>query len=135
MPAKFDTDAEDAKLAAIRAAEEEDLARVLAEKYELPYTDLGIIPINMDALRIIPQSDSEEAGAVAFDKNGKHLSLAVRSPQNDELTRVLHDLETQGYAVEMYLISETSFNLAMKRYEDLSLAAGSNVGVFDISGD
>ena len=135
MPAHFDTDAEDAKLTAIRAAEEEDLARVMAEKYELPYTDLGIIPINMDALRIIPQSDAEESGAVAFDKNGKHLMLGVRSPENDELTRVLHELETQGYEVEMYLMSETSFNLAIKRYEDLSLAAGSNTGVFDISGD
>ena len=135
MPSHFDSDAEDAKLAAIRASEEEDLARVLAEKYNLPYTDLGIIPINMDALRIIPQSDAEESEAVAFDKNGKHISLAVRSPQNDELTRVLHELETQGYEVEMYLISETSFDLAMKRYEDLSLAAGTNTGVFDISGE
>ena len=135
MPSHFNTDAEDAKLAAIRAAEEEDLARVLAEKYELPYTDLGIIPINMDALRVIPQKDAEESGAVAFDKNGKHLSLAVRSPQNDALTRVIHELETEGYTVEKYLISETSFNLAMKRYEDLSLAAGTNAGVFDISGE
>ncbi len=135
MSSKFNSEAEDAKLASVRASEEEDLARVLAEKYNLPYTDLGIIPINMDAVRLIPEKDAHEAGAVAFDKNGKHISLAVRSPQNDALTRVTHELETQGYILEMYLMSETSFNLAMKHYEDLSLAAGSKAGTFDISGD
>jgi type II secretory ATPase GspE/PulE/Tfp pilus assembly ATPase PilB-like protein len=135
MSSHFDTDAEDAKLAGIHAAEEEDLARVLAERYGIPYTDFGIIPINMDALRVISENDAREAQAIAFDKNGKHISIAVRSPENDALTRVLHELETQGYTVEKYLISETSFAIAMKRYGELSLATESKAGVFDISGD
>jgi type II secretory ATPase GspE/PulE/Tfp pilus assembly ATPase PilB-like protein len=133
MPSHFDTEAEDAKLASIHAAEEEDLARVLAEKYNIPYTDLGIIPINMDALRVIPESEAAESGAVAFDKNGKHISIAVKNPENDALVRIIHDLETEGFTIEKYLISETSFDLAMKRYEDLSLATSNKVGVFDIS--
>ncbi len=135
MPTHFDTNAEDEKLASIRAIEEEDLTRVLAEKVAVPYTDLSIIPINMDALRIIPEQEAREAQAVAFDKNGKHISVAVRSVENDALVRVLHELETQGYTVEKYLMSETSFNLAIGRYADLSLATKAQAGVLDISGE
>jgi type II secretory ATPase GspE/PulE/Tfp pilus assembly ATPase PilB-like protein len=135
MPAHFDTDAEDAKLAQVRAREEEDLARVLSEKYDLPYTDLAIIPINMDAVRVIPHDDAAAARAIAFDKNGVHLSLGIVDPTNDDLTRVLAEVATQGYTVEKYLMSQISLDLALKRYEDLSLSAASKAGVFDISGD
>ncbi|MDR3547906.1 MAG: GspE/PulE family protein [Candidatus Pacebacteria bacterium] len=135
MPLPFDTDSEDAKLEAARAREEEDLARVLSEKYNIPYTDLGLVPINMDALRLISQKDAEESQAVAFDKNGKHISLAVRSPENDALKRLIHELENQGDTVEQYLISETSFKIALDRYKDLSLASENKAGVFDIEGD
>jgi type II secretory ATPase GspE/PulE/Tfp pilus assembly ATPase PilB-like protein len=135
MPSHFDTDAEDAKLAGIHAAEEEDLARIMAEKFSIPYTDLAIVPINMDALRVIPEKEAQEAQAIAFDKNGKHLMLAVCRPENDALTRVIHDLENEGYIIEKYLMSETSLGLALDRYKDLSLASGSKAGVFDISGD
>ena len=131
----FDTAAEDAKLGAVRAREEEDLARVLAEKYNIPYTDLGLIAINMDAIRLISQKDAEAAQAVAFDKNGKHVSLAVKSPENDALARLTHDLEANGYMIEQYLISDTSFKIALDRYRDLSLAAENTAGVFDIKGD
>jgi type II secretory ATPase GspE/PulE/Tfp pilus assembly ATPase PilB-like protein len=135
MPAHFDTDAEEQKLASLRAKEEEDLARVLSEKYRLPYTDLAILPINMDALRIIPKKDAEAAGAVAFDKNGKHLSVAVRSPDTDTAIRLLSDLKAAGYIVEMYLVSAASITKALERYEDLSLAHSSRSGVFDIESE
>src|SRR5437868_12914039 len=108
MPAHFDTDAEDAKLASARAKEEEDLARLLSEKYDLPYTDLTVIPINMDALRVIPKPDAEAAGAVAFDKNGKHLLLALRTPVGDPVTKLFGELEAAGYILEKYLVSDTS---------------------------
>ena len=135
MPSHFDTTAEDAKLKAVRDREEEDLAHVMADRYGLPYTDLSVVPLNMDAVRIIPQKEAEEAEAVAFDKNGKHLMLAVRSPENVALARVLHELEEAGYIIEKYLISGISLQVALERYEDLSLATQSKAGVFDISGD
>ena len=134
MPSHFDTDAEDAKLASARGREEEDLARVMAEKYNIPYTNLGMVAINMDAIRLISQKDAEEAQAVAFDKNGKHVSLAVRSPQSDAVVRLTHELEANGYTIQPYIISETSFNIAFGRYSDLSLAAENTAGVFDIEG-
>lgn len=135
MPARFDTDAENAKLAELRAREEEDLARVLSEKYGLPYTDLAIVPINMDALRVIPKERAQEASAVAFEKTGKHLSVALRSPSTDALARLLTDLAAQGYIVKSFLASAASIALALARYEDLSFARAERAGVFDIADD
>ncbi len=63
MPQHFDTNAEDAKLSDLREREEEDLARLLADKYSLTYTDLTVMPVNVDALRVIPESQAREAPA------------------------------------------------------------------------
>jgi type IV pilus assembly protein PilB len=132
MTIHFDTDAEDAKLALLREREEEDLTRVLSEKYDIPYTDLSVIPINMDALRVLPKARAKECGAVVYDKNGKHLSLAVRNLQNEYLLGLEKELSEQGFVVEKFLISERSLARGLERYEDLSLATKSTVGVFDI---
>jgi type IV pilus assembly protein PilB len=135
MPSHFDTEAEDAKLATLREQEEEDLARIMSEKHNIPYTDLGIIPINMDALRVIPEKDAREALIVAFDKSGKHLSVALCEPENDRLVEVAHELETQGFILQKFLMSRRSLELALARYVDLSLAAETKAGVFDMAGE
>ncbi len=135
MPAHFDTDAENAKLANMREREEEDLAHVLSEKYGLAYTDLSIIAVNVDALRLIPEKEAREAEVVAFQKTGKHLSIAIRNPSNITLAQVEHALEAQGFILTRYLVSKKSLDLAFTRYQDLSFAAESKAGVFDVRGD
>ena len=135
MPAHFDTDAEDAKLASLREQEEEDLARVLSEKYGLTYTDLTIMPLNVDALRLIPEKEAREAEVVAFEKTGKHLSIALRNPSNIALTQIEHALESQGFILSRFLVSHKSLEKAFARYTELSLASESKAGVFDIRGE
>lgn len=135
MSVHFDTDAEDAKLARVRAEEEEDLARLLSEKYGLPYTDLSVIPINMDALRLIPKNDAEHAGAIAFDKNGKHVSVALVRPDTDSAVRLLGTLTENGYTPEKYVVSRASIDRALARYEDLSQAKSGRAGVFELSAE
>ena len=130
MPAHFDTDAENAKLKSLHEQEQEDLARILSEKYEIPYTDLSVIPVNADALRVIPEAEAKEAQAVAFDKNGKHLSVALRSTEMDATRALLKRLEKEGYIVEKFLVSERSLTLALTKYGDLSYATQSKEGVF-----
>jgi len=135
MTVRFDSEAEDEKLSAIHEREEEDLARIVADKYRVPYIDISMYPINMDALRLIPEADARAAEALVFDKNGKHLLIAFHSVENEHLNRVLHDLETRGYIIERHMASRRGLLKVFERYEDLSLAAESKQGVFDISGD
>ena len=135
MPSHFDTDAEDAKLASLREQEEEDVARLLSEKYKLAYTDLSVVPVNMDALRLIPEEKAREAEAVAFEHIGKKLSLAVHSPQSPVFQALLAELAQREYEIEQFLVSKRSLDKAFARYEDLSYAHVSTAGVFDISND
>lgn len=132
MDNPFDVNAENQKLAGIREREEEDLARILSEKYGVVYTDLTMVSINMDALRILPEARAREAEAVTFDKNGKHLSLALHSPQNPSLPLLEKELTDQGYILNKFMVSAKSLNRAYERYADLSFASESDAGVFSV---
>jgi len=133
MTGKFDTEAEDAKLASLREKEEEDLAHILSQKYGLTYTDLSVVPVNVDALRLIPEASARKAEVIAFDRAGKKLSIAVRNPQNPELQNIYADLESRDFVLEKYMVSGRSLEKALERYEDLSYSHVSATGVFDIS--
>lgn len=135
MPADFDRDLEQEKLAHVRAEEEEDLVRILSEKHGLPYTDLAFVPLNVDALRVIPEADARAAKAVAFEKNGKHLSVAIHEPGNAGLPRLMQKLEDEGYLLQRFLVSERSLNRAYERYAELSHAVENDAGIFSISSE
>ncbi|MEJ0053701.1 MAG: GspE/PulE family protein [bacterium] len=135
MAGHFDTGAEDAKLAEIREREEEDLAQILSGKYGLRYADLSALPIDNDALRLIPEADARGAETAAFQKAGRKLSVAVRNPQNPALAGVLEELGKRGFIVERFLVSTKSLEKALSRYAELSLAVASSAGIFDIGGD
>ncbi len=135
MSLPFDTDAEDAKLAAIREREEEDLARLLSEKHGATYVDLTTTPIDGDSLRIIPEPIAHEAEAIVFAKVGKKISLAVRSPEAPKFIELRQSLERDGYLIELFMVSHKSLARAFAKYEELSFAAGSEAGVFTLSPD
>ena len=132
MTTMFDDASEDAKLASIRDKEEEDLARLLSEKYGLEYTDLSVVPVNMDALRMISEEDARKAEVVVFDHTGKKVSVAIRNPQNPALTDLLAEIEGRGFELQKFMVSGRSLEKAFSRYEDLSYAHVSTAGVFDI---
>lgn len=135
MPTHFDTDAEDAKLRSLREKEEEDLARILSDRYGLTYTDLTMVPVNVDALRLLPEEKARAAEAAVFNKTGKVLSLALHSPNNPELQEIYAGFESRGFTLEKYLVSKRSLEHALSRYADLSYAHVSTEGVFDISSE
>ena len=135
MPVHFDTNAEDTKLASLREKEEEDLARILSDKYGYAYTDLSVIPVKADALRLISEEKARQAEVVAFDKVSKKVSIGICNPQNPTLPDVLADLEHRDFIIEKFLISRVSFEKALAHYKDLSFAHVSATGVFDVSAD
>jgi type IV pilus assembly protein PilB len=129
----FDTDAEDAKLADLRDKEQEDLARILADRYGMTYTDFSVVPVNADALRLIPEEKARGAEVVAFDRAAKKLSIALRNPQNPALEAVIEELTRRGFTLEKFLVSQHSLDRALARYAELSNATTSQSGVFGVS--
>src|SRR3989338_5337939 len=128
----FDTTKEEAELAAIHEREEEDVARILSEKYGMAYTDLAFKAINVDALRLIPEEEARRAETVAFDVVAKKLSLALANPHNEALPALRDELKGRGFVLTEYLISHKSLEKALARYAELSLAVQSKPGVFKV---
>jgi len=132
MDHPFDTEREEAKLAQIREREEEDVAHILSDKYGIPYADLSLTEIDADALRTISEKAARLAGAAAFEKTAKDLSLAVLNPNSPELVPLREDLVQRGFILHEFLVSRKSLERAFSRYADISYAAESKAGTFTI---
>ena len=121
------------RLAELRKKEEEDIVRILAARYDLNFIDLKPIPINTDALRLIPEENAREAKMAVFDKVGKKIQIAVFSPKNEKAVIILNKLETDGYKLQISMATTASLEKAWDRYHDLSYAVNTTAGTFDIS--
>lgn len=133
MQSKFDDKKQEQKLKEFRQREEEDLAKILAERYGLPYIDLTGITIDTDGLRLIPQENAQKTKSAIFDLTGKRIKLAVLSPRKDETQYLINDLEKRGYVVEPYIVSNQGLEKAWGRYKDISFATESKSGSLEIS--
>ena len=134
-PLPFDTAAEDSQLARFREAEEEDLARVLSERYGMGYQDLRAAPIDAEALRLIPEAKAREAEVAPIQKGGNDVVLAVRNPQNPGVGVILDDFRTRGFTVTQVMVSKASLEKVLSRYAELSFAKAARPGVLSVSAD
>lgn len=123
------------RLEELRKKEEEDVIRILATRYGLNFIDLKPIPINTDALRLVPETLAREAKLAVFEKVGKKVQVAVFSPKNDKASIILKNLEDNGYKLQISMATTASLEKAWDRYHDLSYAVNSTAGTFDISTD
>ena len=112
---QFDEDKQNEKLAQMRIREGEDLARILSQKYGLPYNDLSIAPVNLDALRMLPENVAREANMATFNLVNKDLSVAILSPQYEKTQEVLDDLKNKHFNIEVFMVSERSLELAWEK--------------------
>lgn len=118
-----------------REREAEDLAKILAPKYKLPYLDLSTMTIDLDALGLIPEDKAREGKIAVFQRVGQKLQIAIQSP-NPELTRnLIKELEEKGFKPTLYLVSETSLERAWKRYAEASEYAEIPKGIVDVSSE
>jgi hypothetical protein len=62
--------------------EEEELVKMLSDKYGLPYVDLRTLAPEPDALRLVKEDVARSAGMVAFKMTGHKLYVAILTPNN-----------------------------------------------------
>ncbi len=121
------------KLELLRQRSEENMVSVYAKKYGIKYIDLSLIPINTDALRIIPEDRAKAAKIAAFDLIGREVKMAVLSPLPDLVKQEIKRLQEKKYIVELYMVSKRSLKKAWSRYGDISYAVKTEKGIIDIS--
>ncbi|MDP2676901.1 MAG: GspE/PulE family protein [bacterium] len=132
--AGFDLQEEQEKrLQEFRTREAEDLTRILARKYDLSYIDLSGITIDLDGLQILKEKDARRGQMAIFQKIGKKLRIAIKSPNLDGTKEVLSTLKDMGYSYELFLSSEHSLGRAWSRYKEVPEFLETKRGFIDIS--
>lgn len=121
------------RLHELRAKEEEDLAQMLATKYNVEYMDLSSKSIDTDALRLIPEAVARAGDIAAFSKVNKTILVAMRAPEREDSMQAAQSLERLGYAVRRYIVSTASLEHAWERYRDISYASETEAGVLTLS--
>jgi len=121
------------KLKKLRRESEETMVEVYAKKYGVKYIDLSTLPINTDALKLIPQDRAKSAEIAAFDIVGKKILLGVKSPLPLLVEEEIKKLKEKKYTIELFMISSYSLKKAWSRYGDISYAVKTEKGIIDIS--
>lgn len=103
-------------LAKVRREEEENRAKLLAEKTNFPYLNLAFTPIESDALILIPKERTLKAKAAIINQEVKNLHLAVLNPDDPETQLLITGLGKQGFTIKIFVVSETGFQKAISHY-------------------
>ncbi|MDP2593381.1 MAG: GspE/PulE family protein [bacterium] len=133
MTISFNEERQNEQLSALKKKQEEELISALAEGYNLASVDLRPIPINMEALRLVPEEKARRAQLAAFNKLGKRVSIAARLPKSEETKTVLEDLDKAGFETVLFIASTSSLEKAWSKYAELSYATESKKGSLEIS--
>lgn len=131
----FDETRQDERVRALRKKEEEASAADMAARSGVPYLDLSTHPINIDALRVIPEADAKSAGIAVFNATDKRIGIAVLSPTNEKTLAVIEDLKQRGFLPEIFMASHASLERVWERYKDLSYSFETKSGALDVSNE
>lgn len=134
MMAQFaDEELRDTRVAELYRREEEDLAKILSRKYQIPYADLSRITIDTDGLRTLEEEEARSAKVAVFDLIGKRVRVAMLAPGREDTQKIVKKLEDKGLIVEPFMVSTQSLNRAWERYKEISYASNTKEGMLEIS--
>lgn len=128
-----DNKKQDQKLDQIRKQEQEDLAKLLAARYQLDYIDLSVTTINSDALRLVSEEMARKANVAVFHQAGKKISVAVLTPNSEEAQKIITELEGKDFVCTVFMVALPSLEHAWLRYKDLSYAKETTAGMLTVS--
>jgi type IV pilus assembly protein PilB len=132
---QFEETRQEERVSALRRKEEEELAATLASRHGVPYLDLSAHPINIDALRVIPETEARAAEIAVFNATDKRIDVGVLSPQNEKALATIEDFKRRGFTPEIFMVSHASLEKVWERYKDLSYSFETKSGALDISND
>ncbi len=123
------------KLLKIRREAEERDAQRKAEKLGFSYLDLKTTPINIEALSLISEEKSKNVKAAAVEIKEKKVILTAYDPSNDETKNIIKNLESEGYALSIYVVSLSTLNHIWDFYKFVSVGQKSITGKIEIHED
>lgn len=117
----------------IRRKEEEARAKFLASKSNLPYINLLVIPVDIEAIKLIPEEKARKAEIAAIQKQGKKLKVALKDIQNPNAQEIINELKSQDYEITFFIVSKNSLERAWSLYREIPKAAKEITGEVKVS--
>lgn len=100
--------------------DEEKLAQIKGKVYNFPYTSLLGGKIKPVTLSIIPKNIAENYKMIAFEQEDKKVKVGLIDPANFQAMEAMDFLaEENDLKIEYYIISKSSFNEVIKKYESI----------------
>jgi len=103
----------------IKSESEEEQASALAKKYNLPYMDLNLLPVDAETVKLLPEKKSLQLKIAAFQKTGKKVKIAVADPGNKKVFDYIKELqEKKGWVINCSVVSNSSLKKVLKKYKE-----------------
>ena len=108
------------KLGDIEIKKKEKLTEEKARELGMNYMNLVGFPISPDVLGLIDEETAKETKALTFFRDDKTIKYATVNPDNEEIQEIKKNIEKKHkQPVNLYLISEHSFERAMELYKSV----------------
>ena len=108
------------KITGLRVKNEEERAKNLAKQLNFPYLNLFFTPIDPEALSLLEESRSREAGLAIIQRSDKTIRIVTKDPTNALLREVVEGFESRGNKPSIVVVSDRSLEKAYSFYKKSS---------------
>ncbi len=106
------------QLAKLWRESEERIAKKSAMGDKVRYLDLTNAPIQLEAVKMLPEARARELQALIFERKGQTLGLAARNPNDPALGVLIKELKMKGITtVALFEVSAESMEYALGFYK------------------
>lgn len=130
---RFDENKVNEKLQALHLEEEEELARVLSKKYNLPYLNLDTISIDTTSVLTVPEIQARQAELAVIHVTGKKIKVVIRNPNSTQAQGILEDLKHKHYEPQVFMISRHGLEKAWDKYKEATYTKPVLKGIVSIA--
>lgn len=99
-----------------REAEEKD-AQAKSGQAGIGYLNLTTAPVQVDALKLIPEEEARRLLVAPFQLKQKNLALAVTDPAAKGVVKLLKKLGEEGYIIKVFVVTQSSLNHVWSFYK------------------
>lgn len=135
MSVEFNEQKQKDRIEELKKLEAENLTKILSAKYGLPYLDMSIYPVNIDALRVVKEDIARATNVAPFNLVDKKVYIGILSPRNPETVDLINDLKDRNYEPIIFMVSMESLKKVWERYKDLSYSFETKGGALTISNE
>ena len=111
---------------------QEDAAQKLADKLKLEYIDLKNAPLNVEAIRIIPEVRARQVKAMIFDHRAHEFSVVAVNPDMQETKDLIKEVSKFGTA-KVYVASAIGLERFLDNYQFVPKKRQEIVGSMTVS--